>query len=162
MTDEPRTEAGRALSKRPFDVFTPVEDEDDPADCCHVHVGRLLDAIRAIERQAAQAATERAEGLLKALDVAYRERAALVAALIRVGGYPAELVIAPDTEDWWIVYAETPAGQVSWHLSPDDLDLFSFLPLKFGSRPSPWDGHTTEEKYRRVAALAPVAPQDPA
>ena len=91
------------------------------------------------------------------LDVAYRERNALVAALIRVGGYKAEVVMAPDTEGWWIVYAETPEGQVSWHISPDDMDLFADWPIAFGSKSSPWDGHTTEEKYRRVARLRPTA-----
>ena len=88
------------------------------------------------------------------LDMAYRERNALVAALIRSHGWPAEVVMAPDTEGWWIVYAETPAGQVSWHISPDDMDLFSDWPVAFGSKGSPWDGHTTEEKYRRLAALS--------
>jgi hypothetical protein len=93
-----------------------------------------------------------------ALNAAYRERNTLVAALIRSHGWTAEVVMAPDTEGWWIVYAETPTGQVSWHISPDDMDLFSDWPVAFGSRPSPWDGHSTEEKYRRVAALTPPPP----
>jgi hypothetical protein len=87
------------------------------------------------------------------LDAAYRERNALIAALIRSHGWRAEVVMAPDTEGWWIIYAETPQGQVSWHISPDDMDLFRDWPAAFGSRPSPWDGHTTEEKYRRIARL---------
>ena len=87
------------------------------------------------------------------LDVAYRERNAVVAALIRSHGWPAEVVMAPDTEGWWIVYAETPQGQVSWHIGPDDMDLFSEWPVAFGTARSPWDGHSTEEKYRRLAAL---------
>ena len=94
-----------------------------------------------------------------ALDAAYRERNAVVAALVRSHGWPAQVVMAPDTEGWWIVYAETPNGQVSWHISPDDMDLFSDWPVAFGSRLSPWDGHTTEEKYRRLAALA--TPREP-
>lgn len=89
-----------------------------------------------------------------ALDAAYRERNAVVAALIRVGGYPASLVPAPDAEGWWIVYAETPQGQVSWHVGPDDLDLFDGIPAQYVA----WDRHTTEEKYERVAALAAPAP----
>jgi hypothetical protein len=87
------------------------------------------------------------------LDAAYRERNAVVAALIRSHGWPAEVVMAPDTEGWWIVYAETPQGQVSWHIGPDDMDLFSEWPVAFGTARSPWDGHSTEEKYRRLAAL---------
>ena len=90
------------------------------------------------------------------LNAAYRERSALVAGLIRVGGFRAEVVMAPDTEGWWIVYVETPAGQLSWHIAPDDMDLFSDWPVAFGSRPSPWDGHTTEEKYERLVRLAAI------
>lgn len=107
-----------------------------------------------LERSALPCAAPAEPGLREALDAAYRERNALVAALLRVGGYPAEVVMAPDTEGWWIVYAETPAGQVSWHISPDDMDLFRDWPVAFGSRPSPWDGHTTDEKYARLAALS--------
>jgi hypothetical protein len=92
------------------------------------------------------------------LDAAYRERNALVAALIRTNGWPAQIVMAPDTEGWWIVYAETPEGQVSWHVSPDDMDLFSDWPVAFGSHHSPWDGHTTDEKYTRLARLRAAAP----
>lgn len=102
---------------------------------------RSLDATQAVE-----------PGLREALNAAYRERNAVVAALIRSNGWPAEVVMAPDTEGWWIVYAETPQGQVSWHIGPDDMDLFSDWPVAFGSRKSPWDGHSTEEKYRRLAA----------
>lgn len=110
------------------------------------------DAMRELRVGAATPA-DSLDALRTALDAAYRERNALVAALIRVGGYPAEVVMAPDTEGWWIVYAETPAGQVSWHISPDDMDLFRDWPVAFGSKDSPWDGHTTEEKYARLAAL---------
>lgn len=106
----------------------------------------------------AQVEAETRAGLVEELDGAYRERNRLVAALIRVGGYPAEVVMAPDTEGWWIVYVETPAGQASWHISPDDMDLFRDWPVAFGTRPSPWDGHDTEEKYRRVAALPAPEP----
>ena len=98
-------------------------------------------------------AEARAEPRAEELDVAYRERNAVVAALIRSHGWPAEVVMAPDTEGWWIVYAETPQGQVSWHIGPDDMDLFSEWPVAFGTARSPWDGHSTEEKYRRLAAL---------
>lgn len=88
-----------------------------------------------------------------ALDNAYRERNAVVAALIRVGGYRAWRMLAPDAEGWWIVYAETPMGQVSWHVAPVDIRLFDGVPV--GS--DPWDGHSTAEKYDRVARLVPAA-----
>jgi len=98
------------------------------------------------------------EGLVDALDNAYRERNAVVAALIRVGGYRAWRMLAPDAEGWWIVYAETPMGQVSWHVAPVDIRLFDGVPV--GS--DPWDGHTTEEKYDRVARLVPAASSEAA
>ena len=83
-------------------------------------------------------------------DGAYRERNAVVAALIRTNGWPTCVVPAPDEDGWWIVYAETPQGQVSWHFGPDD-ESFTGFPMRHAYS---WDGHTTEEKYRRVAALA--------
>ena len=125
---------------------------------------RDLETLLAVEAEAASSegvqlvSTAELERLRADLNLAYRERCAVVAALIRVGGYPAQVVMAPDAEGWWIVYAETPAGQVSWHVSPDDMDLFRDIPVAFGTY-SRWDGHTTDEKYRRVAALAP-APAD--
>lgn len=95
--------------------------------------------------------------IAEALDGAYRERNRVVAALIRVGGYRCWVIDAPDAEGWYIVYAETPQGQVSWHVSADDLWLFSDQsgsPLFSGRRDSDvWDGHDTDEKYRRVASL---------
>lgn len=84
-----------------------------------------------------------------ALDNAYRERNAVVAALIRTNGYPASLMPAPDAEGWWIVYAETPLGQVSWHVNPVDVGLFDDVPR----RDAVWDGHGTDLKYERVADL---------
>lgn len=85
------------------------------------------------------------------LNAAYRERNAVVAALLRVGDYEAFLAPAPDADGWWIVYAGTPAGQVSWHIGPTDLDLFPGLPRV--DLADAWDGHDTAEKYRRVGAL---------
>ena len=85
------------------------------------------------------------------LDVAYRERNAVVAALIRTNGWPRWVAMAPDADGWIIVYAETPEGQVSWHVGPDDFDLFADFP---DIAPGGWDGHTTEEKYERLARLS--------
>lgn len=83
-------------------------------------------------------------------DGAYRERAHLVALL--AAQYPAELREDPEDEDgeWSIVYVDLPTGQASWHIHPRDMDLFPHV--KFGTD-AEWDGHSTEEKYRRVNAL---------
>src|SRR5690606_39189045 len=48
----------------------------------------------------------------------------------------------------------TPAGQLTWHLAPNDLDLFPHVPVVAPDHPrARWDGHTTPEKYRRLDAL---------
>lgn len=117
-----------------------------------------LDAVRAALRSPAPDT-----GLREAVNGAYRERNALVAALIRVGGYRTWVISAPDADGWHIVYVETPMGQMSWHVHPTDIRLFADVdgaPL-FSSRrdDDEWDGHTTDEKYERLAALAsPPAP----
>lgn len=83
----------------------------------------------------------------------YRERAALVAYLAAV--HPAAIGTDPAQPDWPVVYVDTPAGQMSWHISRDDLDLFPHVPAY---RPAPeWDGHTTEQKYDRLRILTHAA-----
>lgn len=84
------------------------------------------------------------------LNAVYRERNRLVANL--ASRHPSVICPASDVEGMFIVYVNGPTGQMSWHLYPEDLDLF---PAGVVERmPSwEWDGHTTEEKYRRLAAL---------
>ena len=54
-------------------------------------------------------------------------------------------------EDDWrnIVFIELPTGQSSWHVHDSELPLFVGLPRYEGV----WDGHSTEEKYRRVGEV---------
>jgi hypothetical protein len=82
----------------------------------------------------------------------YAERDQLVAALSKL--LPAVLWADPEADaPWrWIVYVATPEGQVSWHIHEDELPLFAHLRIASGN---PWDGHATEEKYRRLNALKP-------
>ena len=82
-------------------------------------------------------------------DKAYRERAALVAFL--AARYPAEIRDAGS--EWPVVYVDTPAGQMSWHISRDDLQLFQHLEWSNRVAAAKWDGHTTEVKYERLAEL---------
>lgn len=89
-----------------------------------------------------------------ALNAAYRERARLVAYLAY--GFPSVVAAAPDVDEpgWHIVYLRTPAGQMSWHIAPSDLDLFDHVERVDPADPfARWDGHTTDEKYERLAAL---------
>jgi hypothetical protein len=105
---------------------------------------------------------------VEAKDNAYYERDQLVAALSKI--YPAWLGYHKgEWEDDWrnIVYIKIPIRhqvsigglgmkeiskkvQVSWHIHDRELKYFSHL--KNGTEK--WDGHDTEEKYRRLSLLA--------
>lgn len=94
-------------------------------------------------------------GIVVELDV-NRERAHLIAALAAEWAS----VMAyndPDEPDWPVIYIQTETGQLSWHISPGDVDLFAHIPVVAGDDPrARWDGHSTEEKYERVEALVRV------
>lgn len=95
----------------------------------------------------------------EALDSVYRERSKCIVGICRMAlqlGWDACIGRhQPEDDPHWdpswlnVVYVQTPAGQVSWHVSEEDMALFSFLPRKNVE----WDGHTTEEKYDRLVAL---------
>lgn len=53
-------------------------------------------------------------------------------------GFPCGIRQNLDEPDWPIVYIELPTGQVSWHMP------------QYGGAVDPWDGHSVEEKYRRI------------
>jgi hypothetical protein len=84
-------------------------------------------------------------------DAAYFERNQVVAALAKC--FPsgiARTAIEGWSDDWHgCVYIDLPTGQVSWHFHDSQAGLFEGLP----PYEKPWDGHTTEEKYRRLLAL---------
>lgn len=77
----------------------------------------------------------------------YRERAHLVAHLAAL--YPSHIGVDPSESDWPVVYIDTDAGQLSWHISQDDLPLFAHV--RRGD--ADWDGHSTTEKYGRLDNL---------
>ncbi|MCK2214273.1 hypothetical protein MF672_010790 [Actinomadura sp. ATCC 31491] len=83
----------------------------------------------------------------------YRERAHLVAHLAAL--YPSALVHGADAENpgWPLIFIDTPRGQLSWHLAVEDLDLFAHVPELAGDQAPTWDGHTTPQKYQRLASL---------
>ena len=99
-------------------------------------------------------------GYLSEKDIAYAERDQLVAALgklaIAIGGKCWLAQHDPADESWedeWrtIVYVWFPVtGQMSWHIHSDEIRQFNRWA---NSEASPWDGHTTEEKYRRLERL---------
>ena len=97
------------------------------------------------------------ECLKEAKDEAYLERNQVVSALSKL--FPAgvaKTAIEGWSEDWHgCVYIDLPTGQVSWHFHDSQAYLFAHLP----PYTNPWDGHTTDEKYKRLATLDPVDPQ---
>lgn len=85
-------------------------------------------------------------------DAAYKERNLVVSALSKV--WPAHLSIdaTQPKRFQYVVCIHSPAGQLTWHFPSGSLHLFIHLETK----PSDWDGHSTEEKYKRLAALQSV------
>ena len=108
------------------------------------------------------------EQIKKQKDNAYWERNQLVAALSKL--LPAHLAKHPESDkDWdddWrtivVVYLEGNMNrdfigqdkqtdlQMTWHIHDSDIPLFDHLYYKTDFY---WDGHTTEEKYRRLRKI---------
>lgn len=81
----------------------------------------------------------------------YRERAHLVAHL---AAQYTSVIAYGDDPDWPVVYIDTPAGQLSWHLALSDLDLFAHVPtVAPEDYRAQWDGHDTPTKYDRLDEL---------
>ncbi len=89
-------------------------------------------------------------------DHVYTERNRIAVALAKLAlqlGYRAG-VSQHQGEDWeddWrtVLYIDLPTQQVSWHLHDSEKYLLDGLPAYEGG----WDGHDTNEKYRRLEAL---------
>lgn len=92
--------------------------------------------------------------LQKMRDWAYTERAKMLDVLALIAsnsGLTVGIGHDPSEPDWPVVFIDTPAGQVSWHVSQVDYENH----LRW-LRPYPghWDGHTTEEKWDRCEMWA--------
>lgn len=98
---------------------------------------------------------ERLALALEQRDNAYKERNLLVAFLTRL--YPSHLAMHQDTPgapawdpEWrTVVCVHSPVGQLSWHIHVRELALFGGLSFTDND----WDGHSTPEKYLRLATL---------
>ncbi|WP_329271888.1 hypothetical protein [Streptomyces sp. NBC_01451] len=88
------------------------------------------------------------------LDI-YAERAHLLAVMVALFG-GALSYTDPQTPDWPVLYVESPTGQLSWHIHPDDVWLFPNVPVVDNY---PWDKHTTRVKYKRVRNLVAQLPK---
>lgn len=86
------------------------------------------------------------------VDAAYRERNTLVALLSKLfpSGYGKTAIEGWD-EAWHnCCYIDFPWGQASWHFHDDDKFLFEHLSPYQGE----YDGHTTEEKYKKIREVS--------
>jgi hypothetical protein len=62
-------------------------------------------------------------------------------AAARHAGYAVGIRVDQEYPEWPVVYIQLPTGQVSWHMP---------------EHPWEWDGHTTPEKFDRIAAFRGV------
>lgn len=106
-----------------------------------------LDEVPAIKARVAELEAQK--------NGAYAERNQVVALLARVApwtGWGAGIGRHPESDATWerdwmtIVFIDLPTGQASWHFHDSEYSLLAGLPTYL----KPWDGHSTEEKYRRV------------
>ncbi|MFE9834095.1 hypothetical protein ACFYP4_02930 [Streptomyces sp. NPDC005551] len=92
------------------------------------------------------------------LDEVYRERAQLVAFIAHL--FPSYMTLSLDLDqpDWWTVFIYAGTKQLSWHIAPGDVELFSHVRKVHPNAPFvQWDGHTTPEKYQRMQDYIRVA-----
>ena len=124
---------------------------------------RRVDVLKAVAA-ARCAESERTLAEMEARkDAAYLERNRVVAALAYVAvrlGWPVAVTrtsIEGWSEDWHsCIYIGLPTGQASWHFHDSHAHLFDGLPRAVVA----WDGHTTEQKYERLAALRELEGSD--
>lgn len=100
------------------------------------------------------------ERLEEQKDGAYSERDKLVCALSKLLLSWLERHPEEDAEwedDWrWIVVVNAVGSQrqMTWHIHDSELEWFDHLDRMGGHS---WDGHTTEEKYERLATIDTAA-----
>lgn len=133
--------AERALKRAGF-VDHGAQEWKPPVDTL---AGELLRTIFDLENELASMEQRK--------DAAYLERNRVVAALAKCfhSGVK-KTAIEGWSEDWHgCVYIDLPTGQASWHFHDSQAFLFTGLPRYEGT----WDGHSTDEKYDRLAKLKP-------
>ena len=81
-------------------------------------------------------------------EAVYRERNRVIAALAAC--FPSSQCRDDETPGWRVVFVELPTGQVSWHFHAKERPLFAHVPTKR----TRWDGHSTQQKYRRLERFA--------
>jgi hypothetical protein len=85
--------------------------------------------------------------LIEDHDQDYEPRYALVLLAVSMavtGGLEAGFAIDPAEPAWPVAYIELPTGQVSWHMP---------------AHKTPFDGHSTPEKYERIRKYREIESQ---
>jgi hypothetical protein len=83
-------------------------------------------------------------------DELYEHRCLLFLALCNM--HPDACFWKPDYENWFILYWESPAGQISYHL-PKDLQVSLSPKIKLDPDHR-WDGHTSDGVLDRLLTIA--------
>ncbi|MGW8951944.1 WDGH domain-containing protein [Streptomyces sp. NPDC055709] len=138
-------------------LFITKDDEERPLHCeVRVDAAPVGDQLAPLtvhppEHWQPNCRPTREQQLKEQRDGVYRERAHLVAHLASL--YPSHIGYTdPNAPDRAVVTIGTPAGQMSWHVVPRDMELFEHVARSFPGAPK-WDGHTTEQKYERLRVL---------
>lgn len=148
-----------------YDLIAAVRFYAAPVAQAEPVAGVLATRLAVAEEMAAHYAAQLDE-VREQKDGAYLERNRCVALIARMAlalglkAGVAKTAIEGWSEDWHgCVYIDLPEGQASWHYHDSQAFLFDGLPTYAGA----WDGHSTPEKYERVAAsfAAPVAQAEP-
>jgi len=159
MTEDLRARVADAIAYHPSNRGASLEQRERVAGVLADAVMAVVEAEQHVVAHNAAAADSHAEEALRIAeraeaerDAAYRERAQLLALL--AAHYPAVLAPAPDVEEpgWQILYLDLAGRQCSWHIAPADAAVVATVPQVDADDPrAAWDGHSTEEKYRRIA-----------
>lgn len=92
-------------------------------------------------------------------DALYQERAQVVIAFARSAmalGLKVGFALDPaEGPEWPVLFVDLPTGQVSWHLTAQQRATVPDI----GEYDGEWDGHSTDEKYARLAAWKPNEPR---
>lgn len=119
---------------------------------------RRRNPLEAIAEGAARGAVQELGTIADTADEtakAYEDRNRLAVAFVAlVGGFYGhhQIGVYDDEEtgdDWRVIYANLPTGQVSWHVPVDTVP--DWVPER---DPSRWDGHSREEKNDRLDQFA--------
>ena len=125
-----------------------IADADESEACLKAENAALREKLAASEAKLAEVTATK--------NGAYDERNRCVAALAWLAqklGYRAGISAHEGPEDFgdWkhVCKIQLPVGQCSWHFTDAQAEYFVGLPHDG----APWDGHTTPEKYERLAKL---------